>query len=88
MKKIFSLFALIILPFLLFAQELSGIDEIAPFSEGLAAIRKGNEWSFFSTGIFYYRYDLILFSSDPSRRLLFPARLESADGRSSGEFDR
>jgi len=46
MNKIFPLFALIILPFLLFAQELTGIDEIAPFSEGLAAIRKGNEWGF------------------------------------------
>jgi len=46
MKKIFFLFALIILPFLIFAQELTGIDEIAPFSEGLAAIRKGNEWGF------------------------------------------
>lgn len=28
------------------AQDFQGLDEIAPFSEGLAGIRKGNEWGF------------------------------------------
>jgi hypothetical protein len=28
------------------AQNLENIDEIAPFSEGLAAVRKGNQWGF------------------------------------------
>ena len=28
------------------AQMLENIDEIAPFSEGLAAVRKGNQWGF------------------------------------------
>jgi|AntAceMinimDraft_11_1070367.scaffolds.fasta_scaffold07261_5 hypothetical protein len=41
------LFAFIcMLPMALIAQELKGIDEIAPFSEGLAAVRQGNEWGF------------------------------------------
>ena len=28
------------------AQDLKGIDEIAPFSEGLAAVRQGWKWGF------------------------------------------
>ena len=62
MKKIFLLFALIILPFLLYTQELTGIDEIAPFSEGLAAIRKGNEWGFINKEgqlVIEFRDDLV-----------------------------
>lgn len=35
-----------VLPFKLVAQGLKGIDEIAPFNEGLAAIRKGEQWGF------------------------------------------
>lgn len=34
------------LPLASFAQELKGIDEIAPFSEGLAGVRKGDQWGF------------------------------------------
>ncbi|MEX0289882.1 MAG: WG repeat-containing protein [Flavobacteriaceae bacterium] len=37
---------LFILPFSIIAQELPEVDEIAPFSEGLAAVRKGNQWGF------------------------------------------
>lgn len=37
---------LLILPIALIAQELKGIDEIAPFSEGLAAVRQGEKWGF------------------------------------------
>ncbi len=41
------LFAFIwMLPIALVAQELKGIDEIAPFSEGLAAVRQGKQWGF------------------------------------------
>lgn len=35
-----------LLPISLVAQGLKGIDEIGPFSEGLAAIRKGDQWGF------------------------------------------
>lgn len=37
---------LLFLPIALIAQELKGIDEIAPFSEGLAAVRQGEKWGF------------------------------------------
>ena len=33
-------------PITLVAQTLEGIDEIAPFSEGLAAVRQGEQWGF------------------------------------------
>lgn len=42
-----TLFALLItVPFIGNTQMIENIDEIAPFSEGLAAIRKGNQWGF------------------------------------------
>ncbi len=62
MKQLITLCALIILPFICFAQELTGIDEIAPFSEGLAAIRKGNEWGFINKEgqlVIEFRDDLV-----------------------------
>jgi len=36
----------LILPIVLFAQTIENIDEIAPFSEGLAAVRRGEQWGF------------------------------------------
>lgn len=62
MKKLFTICALVLLPFILFGQELTGIDEIAPFSEGLAAIRKGNEWGFINKEgklVIEFRDDLV-----------------------------
>lgn len=55
MKRLNIVFAvLILLPFLGISQSLeelnkpivAGLDEVAPFSEGLAAVRKGNQWGF------------------------------------------
>lgn len=47
MRTIQLLFAFIwILPIALVAQKLKGIDEIATFSEGLAAVRQGEQWGF------------------------------------------
>ncbi len=45
MKRIVLVF-LAILPAIIYAQELKEINEIAPFNEGLAAVRKGNQWGF------------------------------------------
>ena len=45
MKNILFVFFLILSP-LVFAQELDAVDEIAPFSEGLAAVRLGDQWGF------------------------------------------
>jgi len=44
-----SLTLIVLLSFLSFTsngQELKDIDEVAPFSEGLAAVRVGNQWGF------------------------------------------
>ncbi len=47
MKRVYTyLLTLLALPFFAFTQALEGIDEVAPFSEGLAAVRKGNQWGF------------------------------------------
>lgn len=43
------------------AQSLENIDEIAPFSEGLAAVRKGNQWGFINEAgelVIGYRDDI------------------------------
>ncbi|MGI9551058.1 MAG: WG repeat-containing protein [Aurantibacter sp.] len=54
MKRTIVFVLLMVIPFLGTSQTLkeinkstiSGLDEVAPFSEGLAAVRKGNEWGF------------------------------------------
>lgn len=47
MKKILSLWILALMVTLpISAQVLKNIDEIAPFSEGMAAVRKGKQWGF------------------------------------------
>ncbi|MCK5442734.1 MAG: WG repeat-containing protein [Maribacter sp.] len=56
-----SIAVLLLLPILLFAQTIKDIDEIAPFSEGLAAVRKGSQWGFISkqgTLVIGFRNDL------------------------------
>lgn len=58
---ILSTTVLLVLPIVLFAQTMKGIDEIGPFSEGLAAVRKGNEWGFINkegTLVIDFRNDL------------------------------
>lgn len=60
-ESIISIIALLILPIALVAQTIKGIDEIGPFSEGLAAVRKGNQWGFINekgTLVIDFRSDL------------------------------
>ena len=63
MKTVQILFAFIwMLPFACFAQELKGLDEITPFSEGLAAVRQGNQWGFINEEgalVIDFRSDLV-----------------------------
>ena len=45
-----------------FGQELKDIDEVAPFSEGLAAVRVGNQWGFVNENgelVIDFRDDLV-----------------------------
>ncbi len=61
MKHILIVIVLLLLPAALFTQTLRNIEEIAPFSEGLAAIRKGNQWGFMNeqgTLVIDFRGDL------------------------------
>lgn len=47
MKKfIITAFIMLMLPNVFHSQTVKNIDEIAPFSEGLAAVRQGNQWGF------------------------------------------
>jgi hypothetical protein len=59
--------AIFIFPLLINSQSLSGIDYISPFHEGLAAIKKGNEWGFITTNgelVIDYRSDVVVSSVD------------------------
>ncbi len=61
MRKSIGSFLLVFLPLLLVGQ-LSELDEIAPFSEGLAAVRQGNQWGFIDkegTLVIDFRDDLV-----------------------------
>ena len=64
----FVLFLLI--PLFTMAQAITGIEEIAPFSEGFAAIKKGEQWGFIDTKgdlVIDYRDDLVWDrSADPA----------------------
>lgn len=63
MKHIHLLFTFILIfPLLTVSQTLTEIDEIAPFSEGLAAVRKGTQWGFINnegTLVIDFRDDLV-----------------------------
>ncbi|MEJ1222481.1 WG repeat-containing protein [Sediminicola sp. 1XM1-17] len=71
MKNKFTPFVLFLLiPLFVVAQAFTGIEEIAPFSEGLAAIKKGEQWGFMNTKgdlVINFRSDLVFDrSADPS----------------------
>ncbi|WP_297792794.1 WG repeat-containing protein [uncultured Eudoraea sp.] len=62
MKKIFTFLVLTLLPFLIYPQELVGLDEVAPYSEGLASVRKGDQWGFIDKNgqlVIDFRDDLV-----------------------------
>lgn len=62
-NKITYLIALVILPLIMSAQtENTAYDEIAPFNEGLAAVRIGNQWGFIDENaklVIDFRDDLV-----------------------------
>ncbi|EZH74774.1 hypothetical protein ATO12_08520 [Aquimarina atlantica] len=67
MKNVLILFmSILIFPFSGFTQVLIDIEEITPFHEEVAAIRKGNKWAFINTNgeiIIDYRDDLVWHSN-------------------------
>ncbi len=64
MKSILILITcLMILPFTVSSQIVENVDEITPFYEDLAAIRKGDKWAFINTKgdiVIDYRADLVM----------------------------
>jgi len=46
MKKALAIFVFLWIPLLSFTQVLEELDVIAPYSEGLAAVKKGDKWGF------------------------------------------
>ncbi len=71
MKNKISLFVILLLiPLYTMAQVMKGIEVIAPFSEGLAAIKKGEQWGFINTKgdlVIDFRNDLVWDgTADPS----------------------
>jgi|TARA_R110002020_G_scaffold398057_2_gene608109 hypothetical protein len=60
-KYIISAFIMLMLPNVFHSQTVKNIDEIAPFSEGLAAVRQGNQWGFINeegTMVIDFRNDI------------------------------
>jgi len=54
MKKVVILFVVLFLtPFYLGAQTIENVDFISPVNDGLAAIKKDNQWAFINTGRLY-----------------------------------
>ena len=64
MKKLVAFFALVLLlPLIGFSQDLDKIEYISPFNDGLASVKKGNEWGFINTNgdlVIDFRTDVVL----------------------------
>ena len=70
MKSIVLIFAFLMSPLLVCAQELDSVDEIAPFSEGLAAVRMGDKWGFIDSEgqlVIEFRDDLVWGSEEETK---------------------
>lgn len=68
MKKTFLVFVALLTPIICLSQELDDLDDIAPFSEGLSAVRQGEKWGFIDTEgtlVIDFRDDLV-WSKDAS----------------------
>ena len=68
------LLTLLIIPMLGFGQTLEHIDFISPFHDGLAAVKKGNEWAFIDKNgsiIIDFRGDLIQTKTDKGNYPVF-----------------
>tara|TARA_B100000949_G_C14188133_1_gene410537 strand:+ start:97 stop:699 length:603 start_codon:yes stop_codon:yes gene_type:complete len=72
MKKF--VIALLLIPYLGIAQTLENLDYISPFNDGVAAIKKGNEWGFIDQEgklIVDFRNDLVVTKTDNANYPIF-----------------
>ncbi|MBO3115960.1 WG repeat-containing protein [Winogradskyella sp. DF17] len=64
MKRLIAIYLILIgLPLFIFSQDVSNVDFISPFHEGVAAIKKGDTWGFINTEgdlIIDFRNDLVI----------------------------
>jgi len=61
--KVIYCIAILLIPFFSFTQIIENIDYISPFNEGVAAIKKGEQWAFINEQgfiIIAFRSDLVL----------------------------
>jgi hypothetical protein len=62
MKTLLIVLTVLMSPSLVFTQVINNLDEIAPFHEGLAAVRKGSSWGFINSKgekIIDFRNDIV-----------------------------
>ncbi|HNP67683.1 MAG TPA: WG repeat-containing protein [Aequorivita sp.] len=72
MKKL--LITLVLIPFIGIAQTFENLDYISPFNDGVAAIKKGNEWGFIDQEgklIIDFRNDLVVTKTDNANYPIF-----------------
>ncbi|TJY35769.1 WG repeat-containing protein [Pontimicrobium aquaticum] len=67
MKKVIIMFTLlVVIPISSFSQTIENIDYISPFNEGVAAIKKNNQWAFINKVgdiVINFRNDLVVTAS-------------------------
>jgi len=66
-KVIFMLVLLVLIPVSSFSQTIENLDYISPFNDGVAAIKKNNQWAFINNKgniVVSFRNDLVTTKSD------------------------
>lgn len=75
MKKVIIMFALLVaIPISSFPQTIENIDFISPFNEGVAAIKKNNQWAFINKKgdiVIDFRNDLVATKSEEDSYPIF-----------------
>lgn len=74
MKKVLLIFITILIPLFCFTQNIENLDYISTFNDGLAAIKKNNQWAFIDTEgdlVIDFRDDLFISSSEDRKYPIF-----------------
>jgi len=74
MKKAIIIFITMVIPLFCFTQTIENLDYISTFNDGLAAIKKNNQWAFINTAgdlVVDFRDDFVLPSNSDSEYPIF-----------------
>ena len=74
MKKALIIFITMVIPLFCFTQTIENLDYISTFNDGLAAIKKNNQWGFINTAgdlVVDFRDDLVLSNNTDSEYPIF-----------------